>query len=219
MKQILASMAIALLMGGCAPKPYWTLTDDTNPLVTSTSFQFRLAQGWTRTTDARTWERLQIDGEPRTILVETMTATCDSLDIQSITVIRRYHETAFPFLKKKSSANMLAPELADLYIADLRKRTGVERITVLSNKPGKIDGKPGFQLVAQAKTDAGLRIQFMAYGFADKTGFYLISYSAPYLYFFDRDLKTFMGVVNSFKQTKGAFDPPPEMPAWAKMFT
>lgn len=219
MKKIFALMVVALLTAGCAPKPYWTLTDDANRVVTSTSFEFSVADGWVRTTEPRTWERLDIDGAQRTILLESMTVTRDGTGLHAISITRRYPDTAFPTIKKKSAANMLAPEVADLYVSELRKRTGLERLTVVSNKPATVDGKQGFQLVMQYKNEAGLRIQIMSYGFVDKTGFYTITYRAPYLYYYDRDLKVFTNMVGSFRQNKGAFDPPPEIPGWAKLFT
>jgi len=219
MKKIFALMVVALGLAGCAPKPYWTLTDEMNRVVTSTSFEFSVADGWVRTTEPRTWERLEIDGEQRTILLESMTVTRDGTGLHAITVTRRYPDTAFPTIKKKSTGNMLAPEVADLYVSELRKRTGLERLTVLSNRPARVDGKQGFQLVMQYKNDDGLRIHIMTYGFVDKTGFYTITYRAPYLYYYDRDFKVFSNLVNSFKQTKGAFEPPPEIPGWAKLFT
>jgi len=219
MKKFFSLWVVALLLVGCAPKPFWTLTDDTNRVVTSTSFEFGVTDGWVRTTEPRTFERLSIEGEQRTILLESMAVTRDGTGLHAITIARRYPDTAFPTIKKKSSANMLAPEVADLYVSELRKRTGLERLTVLSNKPARVDGKQGFQLVMQFKNDEGLRIQILTYGFVDKTGFYTISYRAPYLYYYDRDLKVFTNLVGSFKQLKGAFEPPPEIPGWAKMFT
>ena len=89
----------------------------------------------------------------------------------------------------------------------------------MSNKPARIDGKPGFQVVLQYKNEEGLRIQIMTYGFVDKTGFYTLSYRAPYLYYYDRDYQVFANVVATFRETKGALEPPPEIPGWAKLFT
>ena len=89
----------------------------------------------------------------------------------------------------------------------------------MSNKPAKVGGKQAFELVMQYKNQDGLRIQIMSYGFVDKTGFYTINFRAPYLYYYDRDYKEFKKLVSSFRQLKGAFEPPPEIPAWAKIFT
>lgn len=215
----IAPLFAALLIGGCAAPSPWTMTNEANRTVNSKSFQFRMADGWVRDTEAKAWERLEIDGKPQTLLYESMSATRDGGNLQAMTVTRRYPDTAFPTLKKKSAEAMLPPEAADLHVAELRKRSGLERLTVVSNKPARIDGKPGFQLVMQYKNKDGLRIQITSVGFVDKTGFYTLTYRAPVLHFYERDAKDFAALVESFRQNKGAFEPPPEIPAWAKLFT
>jgi hypothetical protein len=219
MKRFFTLIFIALLVSGCAPRPYWTLTDDMNRVVKSKSFEITAPEGWVRTTEPDTWERLNIDGENRIILLESMGVTRDGVGIHAISVTRRYPDTAFPTIKKKSTSDMLPPEVADLYVAELRKRSGLERLKVLSNKPATVAGKQAFQLVMQYKNDDGLRIRIMSYGFVDKTGFYTISYRAPYLYYYKRNYADFKKLVNSFRQLKGAFEPPPKVPVWAKIFT
>lgn len=218
MNKFLTLIAIALLTTGCAPRPYWTLTDDMNRVVKSTSFEVTVPEGWVRSTDPATWERVEIDNEVQTIMLESVSVTRDGPGIHGIGITRRYHDTAFPTLKKKSNANMLPPEVADLYVSELRKRSDLERLTVLSNKPAKVANKQAFQLEMEYKNDDGLRIRILTYGFVDKTGFYTISYRAPYLYYYKRDYKEFTKLVGSFRQLKGAFDPPPQMPAWARLF-
>lgn len=219
MKKYLVLVGMMFLMGGCAPTAYWTLTDDVNRVAESKSFKITVPEGWVRTTKADTWERIEIDGALQTILLESMTMTRDGTGIHAITVTRRYADNAFPTIKRKSMSNMLPLEVADLYVSELRKRTGLERLEVLSNKPAKVDGKDGFQMVMQYKSDDGLRIRIMSYGFVDQTGLYTINYRAPYLYYYGRDEKDFAEVVKSFIQQKGAFDPPPQLPGWVKIFT
>lgn len=219
MKRLFTLIFVLSLVTACAPRPYWTLTDDMNRVVKSKSFQITVPEGWVRTTEPDTWERLNIDGKDRIILLESMGVTRDGIGIHAISVTRRYPGTAFPTIKKKSTPNMLPPEVADLYVSELRKRSGLERLKVLSNKPAKIDGKPAFQLVMQYKNDDGLRIRIMSYGFVDKTGFYTVNYRAPYLYYYKRDYDKFLKLVKSFKQRKGASAPPPKLPVWAKLFT
>jgi hypothetical protein len=218
-KKALALLVLVLLTSGCAQTAYWTMTDDVNRVVQSTSFQMSVPEGWVRTTKPVTWERIEIDGEPETILLESMAVTRDGTGIHAITITRHYPDTSFPTIKRKSVANMLPAEVADLYVSELRKRSGLERLKVLSNKPANINGKPAFRLEMQYKNEDGLRIRIVSYGFVDKTGFYSINYRAPYLYYYKRDYKKFTSVVRSFKQLKGANDPPPEIPAWAKLFT
>lgn len=218
MKRLIISAVLSGLMHGCAPTPYWTLTDNMNHVAQSKSFEVRIPEGWMRTTKADTWERIKIDDNERTIQLESMTTSRDGTSLQAISVTRRYADTAFPTIKKKCNPSMLPLELADLYVSELRKRNELERLTVLSNQPATIAGKPGFNLVMEFKNDDGLRIRVQSYGFVDQTGFYTINYRAPYLYYFNRDHGGFQTVVRSFKQLKGANDPPPAAPRWAKSF-
>jgi hypothetical protein len=219
MKNIFALIGLILLTSGCAQTSYWTLTDDVNSVVKSNSFQMTVPEGWVRTTQADTWERIEIDGKLRTILLEAMTVTRDGTGIHAITVTRRYADNAFPSIRKKSMATMMPLEAAELYLAELRKRSGLERLKVLRNKPATVDGKPAFQLVMQYKNEDGLRIRIVSYGFVDKTGFYTVNYRAPYLHYYDRDHEEFSRLVRSFRQLPGAFEPPPQIPGWAKAFT
>lgn len=215
----LSPLLLLLAVASCAPTPYWTLTEDGNRVLKSTSFEMTVPSGWTRTTTADTWERIPIDDKPQTILLEQIAATRDGMGIHAITVTRRYPDTAFPTIKKKSTPRMLPLEAADLYVSELRKRNGLERLKVLSNKPVQINGKQAFQLVMEFRNDDGLRIRIVSHGFVDKTGFYTINYRAPVLYYYERDYDDYARLVRSFRQSKGAFDPPPEIPAWAKLFT
>jgi hypothetical protein len=219
MKKTFALPVLLALVGGCAQAPYWTVTDDANRVLKSTSFEMTVPAGWTRTTTADTWEQVKVDDKPQTLLLEQVTASRDGVALQAITVTRRYADTAFPTIKKKTRADMLPIEAADLYVSELRKRYGLERLRVVSNKPTQINGHQGFELVMEFKNDDGLRLRIVSNGFVDKTGFYTINYRAPVLYYFDRDYADYTKLVRSFRQSKGAFDPPPEIPGWAKIFT
>ena len=179
MKKYIGLIAVVLLLSGCVQAPYWTLTDDMNRVAKSTSFEMTVPEDWVRTTEPNTWERVEVDGEMQTNLLESMSVTRDGIGIHAISVTRRYPDTAFPTIKKKSTTNMLPLEAADLYVSELRKRSGLERLKVLSNKPAKVAGKQAFELVIQYKNDDGLRIRILSYGFVDKTGFYTINYRAP----------------------------------------
>src|SRR6185295_18895156 len=82
---------------------------------------------------------------PISLLLEQVTASRDGVSLHAITVTRRYPDTAFLTPKKKASANMQPLEVAGLYVSELRKRYGLERLRVLSNKPAQINGKQGFE--------------------------------------------------------------------------
>ena len=218
-RKILALLALVAALSGCAHTPYWTLTDGDNEVAKSKSFEMTVPEGWNRTTTADKWDRLSVDNRERIVSLERMTASRDGTAIQAISVTRHYPGTAFPTIKKKSTANMLPLEAADLYVSDLRKRTGLERLKVLSNKPAQVNGKPAFQLIMEFKNDDGLRIRIVSHGFVDKTGFYTINYWAPTLYYYARDYADYAKLVHSFRQLKGAFDPLPKTPGWAQQFT
>lgn len=199
-RKIFALLALVTALSGCAPTPYWTLTDGANKVAKSKSFEVTIPEGWNRTTVADTRDQVMIDDKERTITLERMTASRDGTGIHTITVTRRYPDTAFPAIKKKSADTMLPPEVADLYVSDLRKRTGLERLKVVSNKPAMVNGKPAFQLVLEFKNDDGLRIRIVSHGFVDKTGFYTINYRAPSLYYYERDYGDYARLVRSFRQ-------------------
>src|SRR5688500_16905296 len=91
-----AVLALAATLTACAPMPYWTLTDDANQVVKSTSFERAVPPGWNRTTTADTWDRLPIDDKEQTVLLERMAASRDGMGIHAITITRRYPDTAFP---------------------------------------------------------------------------------------------------------------------------
>ena len=203
-RKILALLALVTALSGCAPTPYWTLTDGANKVAKSKSFEVTIPEGWSRTTVADTRDQVMIDDKERTISLERMMASRDGTGIHTITVTRRYPETAFPAIKKQSNAAMLPPEVADLYVSDLRKRTGLERLKVMSNKPAMVNGKPAFQLVLEFKNDDGLRIRIVSHGFVDKTGFYTINYRSPTLYYYERDYGDYARLVRSFRQLSGA---------------
>lgn len=199
-RKILALLALVAVLSGCAPTAYWTLTDNANKVAKSASFEITVPEGWNRTTVADTRDQIMIDDKERTITLERMTASRDGTGIHAITATRRYPDTAFPAIKKKSTATMQPLEAADLYVSDLRKRTGLERLKVLSNKPAQVNGKPAFQLIMEFKNDDGLRIRIVSHGFVDKTGFYTINYRAPTLYYYERDYADYAKLIRSFRQ-------------------
>ncbi len=199
-RTISALLVLVISVSGCASRPYWTLSDDANKLARSKSFEVTIPEGWNRTTVAETKEQLPMGKWFRIVPLERMTASRDGTGIHAITVTRHYPDTAFPTIRKKSTADMQPLEAADLYVSDLRKLTGLERLKVLSNKPAQVGGKPAFQLIMEFRNDDGLRIRIVSHGFVDTTGFYTINYRAPTLYYYERDYADYAKLVRSFRQ-------------------
>ena len=96
---------------------------------------------------------------------------------------------------------MLPSELADLAIAELRagQEQKLPSLEVLSNAPAEIGGHNGFALHLRFQTDQGLRMELLMRGFVDQRGFYLLTYRAPTLHYFERDRPVFESLVSSFR--------------------
>lgn len=185
MKRFLYFFVLNMLMfviAGCA---VWKRLDE--PLVKGPAgaFEMELPVGWVRALVAR--DRLLV--------------TRDGTGIQYIEAMKSSHEKAFSTLKKESREGMLPSELAELMVAQTRSRPGLLNLIVLSNTPANVAGITGFRLHLKMKSDSGLTYEAVIYGFVDVGGFYRISYQAPTLHYFNRDLTKFEQAVKSFRLT------------------
>lgn len=178
----LISLAFLLALSGCASST-WTPVEEATFVAPKDSFSVDLPSGWINFARAK----------------NVTVVTKDGLDLQSIRIIRDDHKKAFKAIEKDSSANMLPQEVAENLIAEVKASYELDNIDTLSNDPVTIDGQPGFRLLLEYKTDRGLRRKYLAYGFVNDKGLYTMIYTAPTLHYFDRDLKVFERVVESFK--------------------
>jgi hypothetical protein len=128
-------------------------------------------------------------------------ATRDGPALQTIYVNFREHKNAFKALKKDSSPDMLPQELAELLVADMTKQRGLENVTIQSNEPAMLSGRPGFRLSFEYKHPVergAVRVREIVVGASAPRGLYLIGYRAPVLYYFDRDVGSFADALSSF---------------------
>ncbi|MDH4190339.1 MAG: hypothetical protein OEW21_09055 [Betaproteobacteria bacterium] len=188
---------LALTLAGCVAPP-WQLTDKGGYTAENAAFKVSLPTGWM-------WAKYLNAGYyvPRAergqwLAVDRVTLTRDGFGLEDIDLVRFDLKDAFPHLQKPFAGNMLPSEAADLLIADLKK-AGLESLTVLGNEPATIAGKPGFKLHVAYKNGRGLSTERLMYGFGHKSGFYVLSYEAPGLYYFPTYKNAFLGVLNSFR--------------------
>jgi hypothetical protein len=174
-------LLILALIAGCATT--WTRIDDSSRSYRGEHYSVTLPSGWMR---------LESSGN--------LLLSKDGIDLQRIIIEYHTHDKAFEKLKKTSSASMLPSELAELTLAELEasQKDGLPSLKVISNSPVGIAGHDGFRLHLSFKTDEGLRIQMLMQGFADSDGYYLLTYRAPTLYYFERDRGVFESVSASF---------------------
>jgi len=130
----------------------------------------------------------------------TLLVSKDGYALQTIGVIHRKLDNAFPKTRKSASDTMLPSELAELQIAEMKTETEqMAVLKVIENEPATLDGREGFRLRTTYFTRRGLEIHRVTYGLADKSGYYRIEYVSPKLYYFDRTFGDFENVITSFR--------------------
>ena len=130
-----------------------------------------------------------------------MLVTRDGIGVQRIAFEFREHDKAFEETEQKSTPDMLPSELADRYIAELRAADehGLPSLEIISDRPAMIDGRLGFELHLQFLNNDGLRYERLVSGFSNETGFFVVSYQAPTLHFFERDRATYESALQTFR--------------------
>ena len=138
------------------------------------------------------WMHYKIDSK-------AVTVTRDGLPLQMIRVGFWPHSKSFKVLNKRSSADMLPSELAELVVAVIRKSYATKNARIIENKPVRIAGYHGFAVKIRFKNARGLRYKRDIYGFATKEGIYFLMYQAPELYYYPRTRSVFASAVDSLK--------------------
>lgn len=172
------------LLSGCATT--WVKLEESRVTDPEKTFTLHMPVGWVRAPTLR-----------NDVLV-----TRDGVGVQFIKVSKRTHKNAFPRIKKESKPDMLPNELAELILAEIKSSQEMSAVEVISNQPTGIGQKVGVRLHLQMKNKEGLRYQTVVCALVDKGGVYEITYRAPVLHYFKRDLPAFEGAVQSFRLTE-----------------
>ena len=179
MKRLLALLATTALLGGCAT---YALTDAGPTAGPDKSYSVQLPPNWVR-----------LSSDSKRVIV-----TRDGFGLQRIMITRTEAKDAFPKIKKAATDKLLASELAELQIAELKSNVS-SNLTVVENLPARIGGKVGFRLRIHFLNDDGLAFDQVWCGVLDRGRYYLISFHAPELYYFDKYLPYFDRTLASFK--------------------
>lgn len=174
-------VTMLIITSGCA-----TWTPGTGQTIEEAKYGYRMTQpsGWYR--------------EPYT-RAGTVRLTKDGGALQEIFVGRFKLDKAFPETEKEATAHMLPQELAELYIAEVKRARGFGNLEVLSNEPTSLGGQPGFRVGLLWKNQDGLRYQHSAAGTVNEFGVYLMTYTAPVLHYYRRDLQDFDAALTTFQ--------------------
>ncbi len=170
---------ILLLAAGCAAP--WVEVGGLYKME-SHNYSVELPQGWMR------WNK-----------GDQLFITRDGAPLQYVRVFRQDIDKPLANTKKKFSKTMLPQEASEVILDDVASSTGVTDYSLIENSPRAIGGMPGFKAVYTYKTKDGLKVKTVYCGFIRDEWFYGIHYSAPQRYYFDKDIKTFEKILESFK--------------------
>lgn len=167
------ALLIFLLLPGLAAAG-WEFADSSKRVgATDGSFSLQLPSGWLYET-APNGVRASHDGMELNVIVVTITP----------------HDKVFKAAKKQSTANSTPEDLSENYIADLQAgANAVRELTVLSNEPAELAGKPAFRVHYQFRAPAsagGALMEAVTIGTALDKGVMLMSLRAPAIHYFKR---------------------------------
>ncbi len=173
---------IALLLAACVPQPARVDTPRTEAF--DKSYTLELPLGWVK----------------QPLMDKSLLASRDGPLLEAIFIIRRSSKEAFPRTKKAAADHMLAAELAELEIAEIKTQDEfTAALSVLENEPVQVSGHDAYRLKLVYKNANGLEIGRVVYGFVDASSYYKLQYNAPRLYYFDRYYPDFEKAVTSFQ--------------------
>ena len=125
--------------------------------------------------------------------------TRDGVALNQIVVSRHLLSEDLAFTKKKFTNDMPPQDLAEVEIGDIHSNPNVSKVDVLENTPLLISGHPGFRMVYQYKTKAGLKVKGIRAGCLSGDHVYRIIYEAPLQHYFPATELVFEQFLTSFK--------------------
>lgn len=142
------------------------------------------------------------DGWMRFNKKDFLLVTRDGVLLQNILIKRVDIEKPLENTKKKITKGMMPQEIAEVIHDNLSTDKDMLNFEIKENIPVAINEKPGFKLVYTYKTTDGLKRKCIYYGFLVDQWFYSLWYSAAERHYFEKDIKAFEKVFESFKLLK-----------------
>jgi hypothetical protein len=130
---------------------------------------------------------------------DCMLMTRDGGYKQFVLIRERPLAEPFQFTKRTLNPGMMPEEVAEIVVNEIIADSNIRNFSLTENIPARIAGNNGFRL-AFVYTDAeGYLLRIIYYGFIKGNTFYYIRYGATQEEYFQKDLKTFQQVFESFK--------------------
>jgi hypothetical protein len=172
---------LTVVLAGCAA---WARVDKAETEGPDNAFTVNLPVGWVK----------------RTMPSNEIFVTRDGPGLEAIIITRRELDKAFPKTKQKAADGMLASELAELQVAEMKSQGEMmAAMDVLENTPADISGQPAYRIKVQFRNDRGLRFEKDVIGFVYKRYYYTLAFQAPVLHYADKYRGEFEQVAGSLK--------------------
>jgi hypothetical protein len=139
------------------------------------------------------WKQIPIEDEPIVFL------TRDGGYKQFIWVQERALSRPFQFTQKLITQGMTPAQAAEVVLTEIAADQNIRNFSVLENVPVQVAGYRGFRL-SFIYTDAdNFLFKVLYHGFIHGENLYNLRYGATSDELYEKDFKTFQGVLNSFK--------------------
>ena len=180
MNKFLAVLLLALL-SACTS---WETMDGDNAVIKiKDSYSLCAPQGWVRAPHMAGDVFLSRDGP----------------GLNRITANLQEHDKDLPNTKRKTRADMLPQDFAELLIAEMRAADATANLEVLSNKPVQVDGRFAVRLLVRWKNERGLPLERLIYAILTPKGRLLLVYEAPGLVYFPKGLDDFEAMIKTVR--------------------
>ena len=179
MRRLLLPFLLALLIAGCAP---WSAVDPNNRLIkVKDDYTLEAPMGWVR----------------RNYDVFDIFLSRDGPLLNFIAIDREKHDRELPRTKRKTRAELLPQEVAELVIAEQKAVDTRGSFSVLSNQPASLGGKPAVRVHTRWKNERGLPIERLTYALVDQKGRLAFIYEAPGLVYFPKAVADFEAAIKT----------------------
>jgi len=129
----------------------------------------------------------------------SVVASTDGPNLQSFVVIQKELKDSFKTTKVEVDANILSYELMEYFIAEFKANSGDVVVEVESKEAAEVSGQDGFRVVFTYKNQKGLRFKQIVYGCNNASKLYTLTYHAPVLYYFDKNVAEFENSTKTFQ--------------------
>jgi hypothetical protein len=138
------------------------------------------------------WRKIPYDDD-------CMLMTRDGGYKQFVLIRERPLDEPFQFTKRTLSAGMMPTEAAEIVVNEIISDSNIRNFSLTENTPARIAGNDGFRLSFLYTDVEGYFLKTIYYGFIKGNTFYNIRYGATQEEYFQKDIKTFEEICQSFK--------------------